>query len=56
MPVIEKYNPNNIFNTSKNELYLIYYNKIDPKYRIYFDNIIMSDDLYDEIKNTQDTA
>jgi hypothetical protein len=28
----------------------------DQFVRIYFDNIIMSDDLYDEIKNTQDTA
>jgi hypothetical protein len=28
----------------------------EPFVRIYFDNIIMSDDLYDEIKNTEDTA
>jgi hypothetical protein len=28
----------------------------DEFVRIYFDNIIISDDLYDEIKNTQDTA
>jgi hypothetical protein len=28
----------------------------DEFVRIYFDNIIMSDDLYDEIKNTEDTA
>ena len=28
----------------------------DEFVRIYFDNIILSDDLYDEIKNTQDTA
>lgn len=45
MPIIEKYHPNNIFNTSKNELYLIYYNKIDPKYRIYFDNMIETCDI-----------
>ena len=28
----------------------------DQFVRIFFDNIIISDDLYDEIKNTQDTA
>ena len=28
----------------------------DEFVRIYFDNIILSDDLYDEIKNTEDTA
>ena len=28
----------------------------DEFVRIYFDNIIMSDGLYDEIKNTEDTA
>ena len=28
----------------------------DEFVRIYFDNIIISDDLYDEIKNTEDTA
>jgi hypothetical protein len=28
----------------------------DQFVRIFFDNIILSDDLYDEIKNTEDTA
>ena len=28
----------------------------DQFVRIFFDNIIISDDLYNEIKNTQDTA
>jgi len=28
----------------------------DEFVRIYFDNIILSDNLYDEIKNTEDTA